>query len=256
MSVKAPILAAKKRNPKFVDSFSSRLKLLMDERNVSIVQLSRAVNKSSPTVHKWLHGGKIEHETLKVLAKFLGVSWIWLCHGPDELAEACRFATGVMPDSVLTEIIASERRYTEVFQALEVGVWEIDNVRRRLHRDRIVAHMMSGTVTARDGWVENLDQRAMDLIVAEDLAAFNAQSMGVDDETKTGDMVYFRFRAKWRPETWLNGLGVVSRDGNGRLMRITGSLQIEKKRKDISADLSVANHAKKKAPKGASKEEG
>jgi transcriptional regulator with XRE-family HTH domain len=84
-------------------SFSDRLKSLLEQKQLTLAEVARSVGTSTPSVHRWTRGGRIEYENLRLLAKFLDVNWIWLRYG-DEALE------GLQESLVTNASVADERR--------------------------------------------------------------------------------------------------------------------------------------------------
>lgn len=68
------------------DDFASRLKTLMRQKRCTLKQVGEATGKSISAVQKWTTGGDITYASLRHLADFLGVNWIWLRYGEEALA--------------------------------------------------------------------------------------------------------------------------------------------------------------------------
>lgn len=109
--------------------FGERLDALMSERGESNSEVGAAIGVSGQSVGKWRHGGKIDDENLKALAKYLGVNWLWLRYGDEAIEEIQRGGTDVLSRSRkrwIEEAMISERRHRQVCEMLGVGVWEAD----------------------------------------------------------------------------------------------------------------------------------
>ncbi len=62
-------------------AFSSRLRGLMEERQMTQEMLAKAANVSQSTVHRWLHGTVPDRLWMGEVAGALGVRWRWLADG-------------------------------------------------------------------------------------------------------------------------------------------------------------------------------
>ncbi|MEO6118874.1 MAG: PAS domain S-box protein [Methylotenera sp.] len=110
-------------------SFSSRLKLLLEQKQLTLAEVARSVGTSTPSVHRWTRGGEIEYDNLRLLAKFLDVNWIWLRYG-DEALEGLQdslAANGSVADErrkFLGEIMESEARMNLAQEMARIVTWE------------------------------------------------------------------------------------------------------------------------------------
>ncbi len=213
-----------------MSTFGTRLKMVIDEKKLSLTELARSLGKTAPTVHKWLNGGDIQYETLRSLANTLGVNWVWLRHGQEALADATHLSASSFPGSVLMDIVISERRHVEITNALFIGIWEYDVLRARCYFDATAIEMLSGTresgrwFGAADGFGANLPPK---FTRAEDSAALKSMYTSCPQCAKTGDKIHTRIRAKWNPEAWLLMVGIVQKDGSDRVIRVTGNMRLE-----------------------------
>ena len=111
------------------NTFSSRLKNLLDQKQLSLVEVAQAINISAPSVHRWTRGGEIEYENLRALANYLEVNWIWLRYG-DEAIEGlkdsisnCESVAEERRD-YLSKIVESEARMNLAQDMAHIATWE------------------------------------------------------------------------------------------------------------------------------------
>ena len=110
-------------------SFSDRLKLLLEQKKLTLAEVARSVGTSTPSVHRWTRGGEIEYENLRLLAKFLDVNWIWLRYG-DEALEGLQeslVTNGSVADErrkFLSDIMENEARMNLAQEMARIVTWE------------------------------------------------------------------------------------------------------------------------------------
>lgn len=110
-------------------SFSDRLKLLLEQKQLTLAEVARSVGTSTPSVHRWTRGGRIEYENLRLLATFLDVNWIWLRYG-DEALEGLQeslITSGSVVDErrkFLGEIVENEARMNLAQELAGIVTWE------------------------------------------------------------------------------------------------------------------------------------
>lgn len=111
------------------NTFSTRLKSLLDEKQLTLAEVAREVSTSAPSVHRWTRGGEIEYENLRALANFLEVNWIWLRYG-DEAIEGLKESID-NSDTVanerreyLSKIMENEARMNLAQDMARIATWE------------------------------------------------------------------------------------------------------------------------------------
>ncbi len=67
------------------NTFSTRLKELLEQKRLTLAEVAKAINISIPSIHRWTRGGEIEYENLRALANFLEVKWVWLRYGNEAI---------------------------------------------------------------------------------------------------------------------------------------------------------------------------
>lgn len=106
-----------------------RLKTLLEQKQLTLAEVARAISMSTPSVHRWTRGGEIEYENLRALASFLEVNWIWLRYG-DEAIESLQEslpANGSAADErrkYLGEIMENEARMNLAQEMARIVTWE------------------------------------------------------------------------------------------------------------------------------------
>ncbi|MEO8418043.1 MAG: PAS domain S-box protein [Methylophilaceae bacterium] len=106
-----------------------RLKALLEQKQLTLAEVARAINMSAPSVHRWTRGGEIEYENLRALADYLEVNWVWLRYG-DEAIEGLQetmSANGSAADERrkhLGQIMESEARMTLAQDMASIVTWE------------------------------------------------------------------------------------------------------------------------------------
>lgn len=223
--------------------FGGRLLEIMRTRRLRLGDVGDAVKRSPQAVHKWIAGGDIEHETLKTLATFLNVNWIALRYGEEELEAACREYMADIADNKLVEIIDDVRRYEEIIDALNIGIWERDPLRNRVYWNGNIWEMMTGQRQPAQ-WIDMGLNFFDACVLPEDLQAVDRRHEWAGTTAKDGDIYVSRFRAKHDPGTWLYSLGVVKKDSNGRLVKIIGFRQ---RQSDMTRALELMMGNKKGA---------
>jgi len=73
-----------------------RVRAIMKREKLTYQQISDYADVSTQAVHKWLSSGSISDEKARVLAREIGVDWLWLKHG------ISRFPLQSFYDAVLT----------------------------------------------------------------------------------------------------------------------------------------------------------
>lgn len=111
------------------NTFATRLKKLLDEKQLALVDVARAIDVSAASVHRWTRGGEIEYQNLRVLAKYLDVNWIWLRYGDEaigELQESMSGTSSAANDRLkyLGEIMANEARMNLAQDMARIVTWE------------------------------------------------------------------------------------------------------------------------------------
>ncbi len=61
-----------------METFAERLKVLREEKGLSMEGLAKALKVSSSSVHRWEHQSDIKASQLIILARFFGVSTDYL----------------------------------------------------------------------------------------------------------------------------------------------------------------------------------
>lgn len=117
----------KKKNS--TNGFSERLVSLMQQKELTLAQIANAVGKSSPSVHRWTHGGEIDYENLRALADFLDVNWVWLRYGDDAIrsiedSQLAKNAMGDIRRKYLSDIMESEARMKTALEMARIVTWE------------------------------------------------------------------------------------------------------------------------------------
>lgn len=110
-------------------TFPNRLRQHLEARQESAASLARAIQVSPQAVAKWLKGGAITYNSLRAVAHYLDVNWVWLGYGDNALRS-------VLPEAekddlfaqkrraYLESCIASERRLQVAVELLDAGVIE------------------------------------------------------------------------------------------------------------------------------------
>lgn len=210
-----------------MSSFAERLIAAMQIRQIKLADVAAAVGKSVQTVHKWANGGDIEHDTLKKLAAYLGLNWVILRYGEQELIEVCRDYPFQLEQSLMADIIDSERRCIDIMEAMDFGIWEYDAARRRFYSSDFVWKVMTGEDRL-SGWVVGtITSTIFPHICEENLDHFEERKRFAQSTAKDGDRFLLRFRAKWRPNVWVLGYGIINKNMNGRVTRVFGFVQEE-----------------------------
>lgn len=209
--------------------FSTRLQELMHQRGVKLADVSAAVGKSTQTVHKWTKGGDIGHESLLKLAAYLNTNWLELRYGPHEVAAVVEYyyskTSSALENTLLYSIIANERRLNEIVTAMKVGIWELDFLHNRLYWNSNCWELMTGE-SHKAGWIENKTGYSKELMCSQDIPMTEA-AMRYADSARNNEVIITHFRVKWRPDVWLFNRAIVSKDANGRLIRLSGT-RVEK----------------------------
>ncbi len=110
-------------------TFSMRLKALLEQKQLTLAEVARAINMSSPSVHRWTRGGEIDYENLRGLADYLNVNWIWLRYGDEAIEELkeTRSANGLVSDErrkYLGQIMESQARMSLAQDMASIVTWE------------------------------------------------------------------------------------------------------------------------------------
>lgn len=130
LSPPAPALPrATESDPMKTDSFSTRLKALLEHKRLTLADVARGVGISAPSVHRWTRGGEIDYENLRALAGFLDVNWIWLRYGDEAIQglQESMSSNGALIDErrrYLAEIMASEARLNLAHDMARIVTWE------------------------------------------------------------------------------------------------------------------------------------
>lgn len=111
------------------NGFSERLSYLLKEKQLTLAQVANAIGTSTPSVHRWTHGGEIDYANLRSLADFLEVNWIWLRYGDEAIANAQdnlpeQNSMIDMRRKYLSEIMESEARMKSALEMAQVVCWE------------------------------------------------------------------------------------------------------------------------------------
>jgi transcriptional regulator with XRE-family HTH domain len=107
--------------------FAERLRSLRDERNLTNLELGKAVGLSHVSIGNFLEGQLPKSEHLVALAKFFGVTTDWLVgHDPEPARSALRETPpGYLLDDALAEL-----------EALKEQVQSLERALRRLKEQR------------------------------------------------------------------------------------------------------------------------
>lgn len=62
-----------------------RVRAIMKRESLTYQQISDYADVSTQAVHKWLSSGSISDEKARVLAREIGIDWLWLKHGVSRL---------------------------------------------------------------------------------------------------------------------------------------------------------------------------
>ena len=157
--------------------FSSRLKKLLAERNMTISQLSRLTNISRQSIYKWFATDNISSNSLTKLARSLAVDEDWLKYGTksftargqspntgkstfikmidnhafndtkqhltalDVLVGAYHFSTGKISCYNTSSVLNAEANSVESFEDLTSYIDRIQLKRIRLHALKLLTHL-------------------------------------------------------------------------------------------------------------------
>jgi transcriptional regulator with XRE-family HTH domain len=110
-------------------TFPERLKQLLKDKDETAANLARVIEVSPQAVGKWLRGGDINFDTLRKVANYLNVNWVWLRYGPAALEELQKEneksgSLDFLRKEYLTSVMENERRHSKLFQTFDIGVWE------------------------------------------------------------------------------------------------------------------------------------
>jgi PAS domain-containing protein len=108
--------------------FGQRLKDLLQQKQLTLTQVSKALGTSAPSVHRWANGGEIEYANLRALAAFLGVNWVWLRYGDEAIQDLQQtYTAGGVQDlrqKYLSQIIDNEARMKLAQDVAHITTWE------------------------------------------------------------------------------------------------------------------------------------
>lgn len=76
-----------KKIRKTAPGFGRRLKQRMADNGVRLKDIAAATGKSITAAHKWTRGGDIDLASLRLLAGYLEVNWVWLRYGNEAVQE-------------------------------------------------------------------------------------------------------------------------------------------------------------------------
>lgn len=111
------------------NTFPLRLKMLLEQKQLTLAEVARSIGISTPSVHRWTRGGEIEYDNLRALAAFLDVNWIWLRYG-DEAVEGLRESLSTNGSAAderrkyLGEIMENEARMNLAQDMARIVTWE------------------------------------------------------------------------------------------------------------------------------------
>ena len=106
-----------------------RLKALLQQKQLTLAEVARAINTSAPSVHRWTRDGEIEYENLRALADYLDVNWVWLRYG-DEAIEGLKETMSASDSAAderrkhLGQIMESEARMALAQDMASIVTWE------------------------------------------------------------------------------------------------------------------------------------
>lgn len=210
-----------------MSSFAERLIAAMQIRQVKLADVAAAVGKSVQTVHKWTNGGDIEHDTLKKLAAYFDLNWVILRYGEQELIDVCCAYPYQLSQTLMADIIDSERRHIDIVQAMDLGIWEYDPARHRFYGNDYVWKVMTGEDRS-SGWkIGTITSTIFPYLCEENIEHFEERKRFAQTTAKNGDRFLVRFKTKWRPDVWVLGYGIINKNANGRITRIFGFIQEE-----------------------------
>ncbi|MBS7691082.1 PAS domain S-box protein [Pseudomonas lalucatii] len=200
------------------DSFAFRLKELLELKKLSLQAVASALGISRTAVHKWTRGGAIDDERLRSLAAFLDVNWIWLRYGEQAQQEAESAGTLQLPMTDVrrqyaAEIMESEARMLLALENARIVTWEWN-----LLSDEVT---YSHNVQKIYGWQVNRNEDFWPHVVPEDAASLRAT---IDQAIATGEPYDLDFRIVLGSGEvrWISSRATPIRDGQGRVLRMTG----------------------------------
>jgi PAS domain S-box-containing protein len=200
------------------DSFAFRLKELLELKKLSLQAVANALGISRTAVHKWTRGGAIDEDRLRHLAEFLDVNWIWLRYGEQgqqeaDSAEAVELPMTDVRRQYAAEIMESEARMRLALQNANVVIWEWN-----LLSDEVT---YSHNVKEIYGWPVDRNEDFWPHVVPEDVEPLRA---AIDQAIATGEPYELDFRIVTGSGEvrWISSRATPIRDGQGRVLRMTG----------------------------------
>lgn len=124
------------REPK---TFGERLNRLLRESDLTNAQVGEAIGVSGQAVSRWRNDGSIEYDNLKGLAKYLGVSWVWLRYGDEALIDVRSLSSRESDPgesrerrNQIKELRENEKRLRLATDAADIGTWDLDIMTQEL----------------------------------------------------------------------------------------------------------------------------
>lgn len=204
-------------------TFPERLKKVLADKQETAASLARAINVTPQAVGKWMKGGDINFDTLTKVARYLGVNWVWLRHGPQALDELQKEKDGIgtlefLRREYLAEVIENERRHQRIFQTFEMGVFEENPITGGGYWSPVTRKLL-GAPSVMEATHENFRK----LVLAEDQPVVDKLHSSVLRGSE--ERAVFRFRASAFPTTILDVYTVFERDDGGRPMLMIGIIK-------------------------------
>lgn len=111
------------------NGFPERLKTLLQQKQLTLAQVAKAIGTSAPSVHRWTRGGEIEYANLRALADFLEVNWVWLRYGEQAIQDLQQNlpGDGAMSElrrKYLGQIMENEARMNLAQELAHIVSWE------------------------------------------------------------------------------------------------------------------------------------
>lgn len=215
------------------NSFSDRLKLLLEQKQLTLAEVARSVGTSTPSVHRWTKGGEIEYENLRLLAKFLDVNWIWLRYG-DEALEGLQeslVTNGSVAEErrkFLSEIMENEARMNLAQEMARIVTWQWNVL-----TDELTASSNSKMIFGQS--IDNLHSNLLpfkDLDLESLKAKFSSNRLGWEWD--------FSLLSNNSDENWFTSRGQLIFDSQDRPIKVVAvSIDItERKRMEKSLERS------------------
>lgn len=203
--------------------WGQRLARVLRRRSISQRNLALQIGVSDMAVSKWVRGGGIEAGKLRRLGELLGVNWVWLRFGDDELRNVAQGVKATFGDRLddlancrALASLSDEAIHQAYCEAMQIGVWALDTRGGSVYYAPMLRRLMGmpeGSAASRDSFREQIHP--------DDLAKIGH----ITDIILLGqDLSAYSFRLREPPHDQMHIVGIPIKGTDGRVERIVGAI--------------------------------